>query len=661
MFTHMQDENVLLNELLKIDGNSFKRLLSIWNIKKIPKDKKGQIKELMNAMEDEFYVKNILEKLSSLQNAIYFEIINSPELMLTLGAITKKFNIPPNTAEIELGVLKRYFLIYQRKNRERLTNTLDRYYAYPQSAKTVQYELNRNNEKFKTSLVNVLNDRRKTKPSLLEKIWLESTEKNINDVLQELFQNLSDIEEELILMAFQQGGILDINIARETIEKNKLKWEDIIIKLNKQLLLIDDYYIDEKFIRLLIMPVEVFQYIVDNPIVPKTPAGVKKSLEKVVKNDLDFFINIKKLISYILKRGINLSKSGKLKQTDLRDTENFLLHVDIELFKEKSQIYQIELLLCIMRVLDIVRIKKDDVVLRNNWEEYLSLEPQEILKRTLKNIEELEDKYIRFEDIFDPVYVPYYKKKILQSVVKALLKQEKKIYYVIMGILVRENLILDKNFKIKDFPDQYVNYQKELVSTLFYLQLFGLLVVEYPDRWISFSEFGLYIFKKQPLRKDTIHKGEIIVNTDLTIIAFPEKISYYGLALLKLFCELKSFENIYTFQFTRESFYSALLIQQDVQKFLKYLEQASVSDLPQNLIFSINDWKNNIPLISITDECVVVKTREPAHMELLLGQITSRDVVIEHLGPNTIIIEQDKIYEVIEIAERLNLLVKLIK
>ncbi|MFN3604151.1 MAG: helicase-associated domain-containing protein [Leptonema sp. (in: bacteria)] len=659
----MPEENPLLSELLKLDGNTFKRLLNVWNIKKIPKDRKGQIKQLISAMEDEFYVKNILEKLSAIQVQMYLDIINTPDKVLTLGEISKKFSLPPNSTEMELGVLKRYFLVYQKKNRERLTNTLDRYYAYPQSAGIVKYQTNRNGEKFKQTILEILSQRKKRNSKYLSPLWQNMevlTKEAIYKNVEKIISNLTDTEEELFLIAFNQGGILEIETAREIIEKQKGNWEEIVIKLNELLILIDDYYFDEKFIRILIIPHDVFEYVISHPIIPKTPKEIKRSIERISDNQLDFFINLKKLLVHILKRGLTLSKSGKIRQTDLRDTEKIFLPVDIELFKEKSQIFQIELLLPIMRILDVVRIKKDDIVLRNDWEDYLTLNPLEIHKRVLKAIEDTEDKFTNYEEVFEPLYVPFYKKKFFQSVIKLLLKQERNIYYVIMAILIRENVVMDKNFSIKEFPELYINYSKELVSVLFYLQLFGYIKVEYPDRWISFSNLGLYFLKKKSLKKES-EKGGLVINPDLSIIAFPEKLSLERLNLLKIFCELKSFENIYTFQLTRDSFLSAILMKEDVEKFINFLKECSASELPQNLIFSINDWKTNVPLITITDECVLVKAKEPNHLELLLGQITHKEVILEQISPTTIIIEPESIPEIIEIAEKLNLLVKLIR
>ena len=61
------------------------------------------------------------------------------------------------------------------------------------------------------------------------------------------------------------------------------------------------------------------------------------------------------MIVYISRKGFEPGRnSGKIKQIDLKETENRLLRPDIGLYIEKSQIYQIELLLPVMRLLDIV-------------------------------------------------------------------------------------------------------------------------------------------------------------------------------------------------------------------------------------------------------------------------------------------------------------------
>ena len=69
----------------------------------------------------------------------------------------------------------------------------------------------------------------------------------------------------------------------------------------------------------------------------------------------------------------------------------------------------------------------------------------------------------------------------------------------------------------------------------------------------------------------------------------------------------------------------------------------------------------NNTLVTITDECVLVQTQDPMHMDLLLGQITGKRFVTQKIGPTSILIEQDKIGETIQLAEKLNLIVRLVR
>jgi hypothetical protein len=654
----MTEENPLFTELYRLDAASLKRLQKIWNIQKPGRDKKSQIQQLIDTMSDEFFVRGILEKLSPVQVGIYTAILSTKDRVMTLGEIARKFSLQPASAEMEMGVLKRYFLVYQRKNRERLTNTLDRYYAYRESSEHVRVTTNEKGQKFRQSLAKVLRARKD-----LTAEWQNAnlnTKAGIQEKLKKLIDGLSDLEQELLLRTFNQGGILEISVAREFIEEERGKWIDIVRKMDTLGLLLDDYYVDERFVRLLVMPVEVFEYLTEFPLILRPKKGIKRSQEKVICNDLDFFINIKKLIVYITRKGLNLAKSGKIKQTDLRETENRLLRPDISLFLEKSQIYQIELLLPVMRLLDIVRTKRDDVVLRNDFDTVLQSDPLKLMKQVIAEARKSRERVTRYEEVFESIYVPFFLPEVFDETVKRIGEMGRCLYTTVMAIMIREHVVLNRDFRIQTFPDRLNDYRKELTSALFFLQLFGLIRVHYPDRWIEISATGEHIFKNKPLKEDD-EKGGVIINPDLSIIAIPEKLSLHGLYLLKAFCEVKSFENVYNFQLTRESYQDGILLKAKKEEFLDFLKRTSRNELPQNLTYSIEEWTNNFPLVTITDECVVLQTEDPNHMDLLLGQIGAKKIVLQQISPTTILIDPDRIYEVVEQAERLNLIVKLVR
>ncbi len=658
----MAEEKVLELELEKLDIAGLKRIAQLWNIQKIGKDRKATIKNIIACMKDEFYLKGVLEKLSATQVTIYTSILKSRSSILTLGEIARRISMPPVNAEMELAVLKRYFLVYQRKNRERLTNNLDKYYYYQESGSGVRMDTNEKGQKFKLTLGKALQAR-----SPLPAEWKKAlgSKPNLTHAAQaepvgKVIAGLSDLERDVMLECFLQGGILEISRARELVTARKGKWEELVRHMNGLGLLLDEYYIDERFVRLLIMPVEIFGHLQEHPILPVQKRGTRRRQEKKTVNDLDFFLNIKKMIVYISRKGLNLAKSGKIKQVDLKETENKLLRPDIGLFIEKSQIYQIELLLPVMRLLDIVRVKRDDVVLRNQYEKILDMDAFDLMELVIKEMADARNRRVHYEDVFEPLYVPFYLKGIFDECVEYISRRKRVMYFVIMATMIREKLVMAKAFRVKNFQQELGDLRREITSSLFYMQLLGLAACEYPDRWVEISDLGLNYLKGHALSRED-HKGGVIINPDMSMIAIPEKLSLKGLYTLKSFAEVKSFDNVYTFQITRESFQEGILLKSDAALFVQLLQKVSRNELSQNLLFSIEDWSRTLPLVTITDECVVVQTKDPVHMELLLGQISGKRIVLEKISPTTILIDADKIFETIGFAEKLNLIVKLIR
>ena len=666
----MAEENILQAELDKLDVAGLKRIAQLWNISPGGKDKKAIIKKIVQGMQDDFHLKGVFFFNDTATTEIYTSILKSKATILTLGEISRRISLPPVNTEMELGVLKRYYLVYQRKNRERLTNNLDKYYYYPESGQHVALDLNDKGQKFKLSLPRVLQSRGNVPAEWKKVLGVKSGANGSFNAqlasaaadetnLEKLLGSLNELERDVVLECFLQGGMLEINRSREIIANRRGKWEDVVRKLNDLGILLDEYYIDEKFIRAQVMPTEVFQHLQTYPLLSR-PARSKKRQERAVSNDLDFYLNVKKMVAYISRKGLNLAKSGKIKQVDLKETENRLLRPDIALFIEKSQIYQIELLLPAMRLLDIVRVKHDDVVLRNDYDGVLSMDNMALMERVLAEMAEARNRRVRYEDVFEPLYVPFFQKPILDECVAIIKKRNAVVYFVIMAVLIREKLLKQKGFRIKQFQQALADLRKEITSALFYLQLLGLIKVEYPDRSVELSDLGHHFLMGRKLdRKD--EKGGVIINPDLSLIAIPEKLSIEGLTTLKAFAELKTFDNVYTFQITRDSFQEGLLLKYKPEDFVELLRRTSRGELSQNLMFSIEDWSRSLPLVTITDECVVLQTQDPNHMELLLGQIAGKKIVLQKVSPTTIIIDSDKIYDCIAYAEKLNLIVKLIR
>ncbi|EMJ89653.1 helicase [Leptospira meyeri] len=664
----MSQETVLYQELEKLDLNEIKKIASLWNIQKIPgKDKKSTILGLMEIFQNEFYLKGVLEKFTPLQVNILTSILKNKGVM-TLGEISRKVNIPPINVEMELNVLRKYYLLYQRKNRERLTNNLDKYHTYDEYLKLIKVETNPKGEKFKFSIEKALH---KSTLAELPEEWkeavgakkgehIETFLKNAleREFLQKLIEDLSDFDKDILHQIYIHGGVIEADTIRNYITVNRGKFEQTIPHLTSLYLVRDLYYVEDKFIRVIVIPKEILDYLQFSPILPPVKKGTRVRQEKISANGLDFFLNVKKLISYISRKGLNLAKSGKIKQADHKRTETELLSPDIEIFPEKSQVYQIELILPILKLLGYVDIKGENVILIQETDEFLKKDIFEIMKLVIHEVNEARTRRLNPPEVFTATEVPFYEKGILDKTVKLIMAHGKINTSVIFSHIIRDHLVFSPTFQIKTYEEDLADLRKEIISAIFYLQLFGLIEVEYPQRNLSLSELGAHYFNHEALVTVT-EKGGITINPDFSIIAFPDRVSLHGIHLLKAFCELKDYDRVYTFLLTKDSFQLGILLGYDKETFVHFLRESSKADLAQNLLFLLDDWGNNLPIVTITEDSVLLRTKDSQVMELLLGQIKGKKFVLEEVSPTGIIIEKSKVMEVIAIAEKLNMIIRL--
>jgi hypothetical protein len=666
----MDNESALVLELGKLDLVELKKIAVIWNLPKFSgKDKKHSIAQLVHSFQDEFLLKGVLEKLTPIQVTIISHILKNKNVQ-TLGEIVRKVNLPPLNVEMELNVLRKYHLVYQRKNRERLTNNLDKYHSYDEIANLIKIDINQKGEKFRLSLEK---NSIKLPANAISHEWSKALGyKKVESVdefykfafsiegIGATFASLEDIERDVILQIFTHGGIAEIEIVRNYININRGKFEIIIQNLSEKHLIFDTYYIDERFIRIASLPKEIFSYLQIYTLLPSVRKGTKQKQEKTAKNDLDFFLNVKKMISFISRKGLSLAKSGKIKQADNKRTEQDLLKPDIDIFPEKGQVYQIELILPILRILGLVDIKGENVILAGDIDIFQRKDIFEVMNLVVHEVNEIRSRRFNPPEVFSAIEVPFYDKPILDKCVKIIMDMERLNLAVIFANVVRENLVLSPGFKIKNFESDLQDLRKEIISSIFYLHLFGLLSIEYPNRFIELSDLGKHYFQHKPIPRAT-EKGGITINPDFSIIAFPEKCSMVGIHLLKVFTELKDYDRVYTFILTKDSFQAGMLLGYDPNIFIQFLRESSKAELAQNLLFLFDDWSKNLPIVVVMEDCVLVKTIDPHVMELLVGQIKGKKIIVDEISPEAILIDKNKIQDVIQVAEKLNMIIKLIR
>ncbi|MES0491762.1 MAG: helicase-associated domain-containing protein [Leptospirales bacterium] len=657
---------MLREELEKVEVEHLKRIADIWGLVKIPNDKTTLVNRLIETAKDEYFLKGVLEKLTPLQVQIYSIMVASKNV-LTLGEISRKIRILPINVEKELAVLKHLMLTYQRKNRERITSNLDKYYPFEEIRNIISIEDNENGEKIKYSIKRDIETKGTDELDSEYLAYLgnpankkEGAKRAIEpEVLQSIIDNLEEAELFLLDEAFSNGGVIEINAARIIMDEKKLPQEGTLRRLHGLNIIKDIYYIDERFVRLLVLPVELFEYLTENPVFP-IASGIKELQERVISNELDFVLNVKKLLLFISNKGLTLAQSEKIKQADIKKSEDALLEMDMRLFPEKSQVHLIEIILPFVKLFDLVDLRGEDIILLESYEEFLKKDPLESFKEFVKATADASDKRMVGNDVFLPMDVPFFKQEMLQKVVDAISKTGGIYVKVIIARMIREWVVLSPEFRVKFFKNMYVEKRNSIVSALFYMHLFGLLEVEYPKRLIRFSSLGRHYFFNEDL--GTVNEpGSVIVNPDASIVAMPDKLSIFGLHLLKSFSELKDYDNIYNFQITKDSMQVGLLIGNNVDSFLEFLNYVSKNRVPQNLLFLISDWSEELPIVTIEEGVVLLETSNAKMMDLLLGQVKGKKIIKKELSPTAIIIYKTRVQEIMEVAEKLEMIIKLVR
>jgi hypothetical protein len=659
--------SVLLEELGKLEKEQLLRVAEVWAIPKPPGDKRALIQLLYKTFVDPYYLKTVLEKLTPLQVDIFAVILNNKQI-LTLGDISRKIKLQPINVEKELAVLKHIMLLYQKKNRERITHNLDKYIAFDEFKDLISTDGNPRGEKFQIS---IRREVEQTEPENHDQKYItllggkgkkprEYAEKAFKDeTLEKALKTLSEGEMVLLDEAFTNGGIIEVNAARIIMDEQKLPMEKTIRRLDAFQLLKDIYFIDERFVRILVIPLELFNYLKKNPLFP-VRNDVKELTERTIENGFDFLLNLKKLLLFISNKGLTLSQSEKLRQADMKRSEASLIDIDINLFSEKSQMHQIEIILPLLRLFELVDLREENVVLIENYEDFLKREPSELLKDLFNKILEAADKRMVGDEVFLPLDLAFFKMPMIDTCVKLIESNDGMFVKVLLAELIRSRVIMIPGFKVRDFKNAYIEQRSMIVSAMIYMYLMGMLRVDYPKRFVTMSTLGNHFFHDFVLTMES-DSGAVILNPDGTLVAIPEKMSLHDLHLLKSFAELKEYDKVYNFQLNKESIQTGVMLGHTIESFKALLGRTTRSGIPQALDFNLTEWSKDLPIVIIEESIVLLETADPRLTEALLGQIRGKKIVKKEISDTALVIFKSKVQEVMEAAEKLEMIVKLIR
>ena len=663
---------MLQEELGKLTNEELANIAEIWGIIPASKKtalsssfKKNTIALFLKSVTDEYYLKGILEKLTPVQVQIY-SIIVSSKTILTLGEISRKIRMQPINIEKELLVLKHLMLVYLRKNRERLTNNLDKYYPYDEIKNIISVSSHKDGEKFRISIRKNIEIEYEPLSKKYRSFFPENiTNKEIallaidSKCILKCIKELSEKEIILLDEIFINGGLLEINTARVLIDEHKLDQEKILRKLHELNLAKDIYFVEDRFVRVLILPIEIFEYLETNPLFPKKE-GVTELQEKNVCNEFDFVLNMKKLLLFTSKKGLTLAQSSKVKQVDLKKSEDSLIMIDVRLFPEKSQVHQLEIILPFLKLFDLIDIKGENIVLKSGLETFLKKDPLVLTKEIIEKTYQAAEKRLTGQEVFHPTDIAFFKKEIFESCIEIIKTNKNSYLKVIMARVIRDTVVLVPTFRLADLRNFYLQQRNLFMSALFYMHFFGILKIEYPKRLLNFSEIGLFLFENIPFTEKINNKG-LYINPDGSITALPDKLSIFDLHLLKSFSILTESDQVLTFKITKESVQEGILLGYSAVDFNNFLEANTKNKIPQNILFLIAEWTDKLPIVTIEESVVLLETANEKMKNDLLAQVKKQKINFRDISETAMVIPKNSITEVMNIAEKLEMIVKLIR
>ncbi len=189
--------------------------------------------------------------------------------------------------------------------------------------------------------------------------------------------------------------------------------------------------------------------------------------------------------------------------------------------------------------------------------------------------------------------------------------------------------------------------QSQLIWNLFHwvrhrLHMLGIIDFGYKGesqipQWLRLSRLGAVLLSNA---QGEGGRSTLVVNPDFEILLFPEEDAFELVHSLDRFSTRTSAEHVYRFQISEESVRSALADGMGIAEILDVLTDRCRVQLPQNVLFSLQDWGDRAGLLVLSGERVL-RARKPEMIDQLLKHPRVRELTGKRPNPNELEIKKD--------------------
>ena len=582
-------------------------------------------KSIITAMQTIPGIRSVLSKLNNVELQI-LEVVYSGNNGITLLDLEKKVPASVEVLDSSSFNLFQNLLLYTIKNRQLLTNKLDKLYAIKELEPFLVFERHsRIASDFK---------------SLEEELKQSSATSTPSETVTKDKKLMS-----LLLYMASNGGIVSIEEAYELIGANadSTLFKGVECKVLKHI-----HCLDCEFKTYIILEHKYMGYC------------IKKNFPKAqnasfVHNRFRFVINILRAYDSISSNGLFLTKQLNFRKIDLKRIEDSFMPI---LKMNGEPIDNEELALFAIHVLSrlgCLRLHKDaaSASLKNIVEELNN--PHQLILNIFKVIHSLEHKPDYFPS---PYEIP--KLEMFERVIK-IIHANKDMNINYLKIVLLAGLLSEKCFE-QDINLQETRklYFKKIDMVLTFLYLFG--IIEEDNEAISFSDIAYKTIHKisnipYEEKPEPAYKKCVYINPDFTLMIPAEELSSESVYFLLTHTEVNNDDVVLNCTINRSSLVQAYKRGIELSRFMGTLEKYSKNEIPQNLNFLINDWLKQTVKIVIKDTLLLHSSHPSFIQDMLVGR--KKKAVIEHISPHYAIIDKNHLDDIIKTAKANDALISL--
>ncbi len=151
---------------------------------------------------------------------------------------------------------------------------------------------------------------------------------------------------------------------------------------------------------------------------------------------------------------------------------------------------------------------------------------------------------------------------------------------------------------------------------------------------IRLSKLGAELLGAEPAGDVGGHRSNVVVNPDFEVILFPGDDEHGVVHTFDRFCERVKTDHIHHFRLTKETVHAALADGMTYTQIVQELRDRSRTPLPQNVVYSLEDWADQAGVLTIDAEGTLRAGRKEA-LDRFLAYPALAARVASRLSSNT--------------------------